>query len=428
MRIRTVLSAIALFYLVFLIRTFVYRIYPSPPFYFDEKDSLMDYVNTCFWTLRDDKYTTWRSLYLPFSHFLCKMLNILTGDPTESLFRFRDYGKVPLVIFSTYIVQFVLMVKLAKASLEQKRTIVVPVLAMLSVPILFAFERGNVLIFGLLLVSIVYMSSRYRINAFLAALAVSIKPYIVLFILPVLKRKQVPLMASLVLIIQVISYVAIKPQGIEFIQSNLKYFANFSSIHDLASYSFQGFSLGNYEVVRELAAYGIRDQRILILLDLATWLLYSVGVLVFVSFLSRCFILSRLIVKERRSLLPIFLAFCASAIFSTVSAKSGAYAVSFLILTVVAIEGRTRTIQSSPITMLMFFLGLCLFDIPAIDAFNSYACRESVLLQVYLGQMTCHSKVFGVVTLLRPVLLQLFLLSFSCRLRVNKKRAMEPIH
>ena len=165
-----------LFYLVILYRVFVLNIYPSPPFYFDEKDSLMDYINTCFWTARDDRYTTWRSLYLPFSHFLCQIFNLFSGIPTENLFKFRNESKsILFLFFLAYSTQVYLLSRQLRTNFKCLRSALILIVFSTAVPILFAHREETYWFLASSFIAYFLLSSSNTLKILFAALAASIK-------------------------------------------------------------------------------------------------------------------------------------------------------------------------------------------------------------------------------------------------------------
>lgn len=418
-----------LFYITIVYRVFILKVYPSPPFYFDERDSLMDYINTCHWTVRDDKYTTWRSLYLPFSHFLCHVFNSFTGVPTDDLFKFRNENKPVLFLFVlTYLTQVFLLSKHLVSKLNNLRSVLILITFSTSVPIIFAYERGNLLVFGLICYSLVLISRSPLVKVIFAVLATSIKPYIFIFsiaeIIKIKSNRRVYTALIFIIIfaiIQIVSYVFITPQGIGNLSANLKYFSEFSSIHDLASYSFLGYSFTAYDTFKELFLYSNTELYLEYIVPFVLMAFKAISIFLFLYILVNFYYVIKHIYSknflnqcnpkwEVITLLAVFL-------FASISLKSGTYSVSFLIVALASLEGKVQIFHRNSIVFLLFFISLCFFDIPLVIEFP-YPCNSLNYLSHITGiQYICGQKAFGVFTILRPLFLQVFFASYVLSLR-----------
>ena len=369
-------------------------------------------------TARDDRYTTWRSLYLPFSHFLCQIFNLFSGIPTENLFKFRNESKsILFLFFLAYSTQVYLLSRQLRTNFKCLRSALILIVFSTAVPILFAYERGNLLVFGLILYSLFLLSSSNTLKILFAALAASIKPYILLFSLPQLSISNKKITSAVVFVtifiaLQVISYVSITPQGIEFLSANLKYFSQFSSIHDLASYSFLGYSFMAYDTFNDLFYYGNTQlflertvPAVLMIFKLLSIIIFSYVLVNFFYLIYQSFSIegskNHVVKYEIITLLLTFL-------FASLSLKSGTYAVSFMVVALASLEGKVRVFNKNSIIFLLFFISLCFFDLPLVDDF-SYPCDNANYLSYITGiQFVCGQKLFGIFAIIRPLMMQIF--------------------
>ncbi|MDA7677490.1 hypothetical protein N8561_01225 [bacterium] len=318
------------------------------------------------------------------------------------------------------------MSKLLGSKLKNLRSVLILITFSTSVPILFAYERGNLLIFALIFYSLVLISRSHLVKVIFAVLAASVKPYILFFSFAEIfksnkKFNTIIVFTCMFAVIQIISYIFIIPQGIEYLSANLKYFSQFSTIHDLASYSFLGYSFTAYDTFSQLFLYGNTELYAELLVPLALMVLKVASILLFLFVLVNFYHIIKCTfsknyfnqINPRRDLITLLAVF----LFASISLKSGTYSVSFLVIALASLEGKFQIFQKNSIVFLLFFISLCCFDISFATEF-SFACNSSS----YLGYITgipfiCGQKVFGVFTVVRPLLFQVFFASYLLNVR-----------
>jgi hypothetical protein len=184
------LAAAVAYYLFFLIS----HGYLPTPFIYDKFDTFMDLFNTMDWGSRDDRYTVWKSVYPPLSFLFVNALHwLLIGahgiEMNSILLREEGMGVILFFVASyLFIPAFVVTREYWKAfSIPEK--ILIYFIGITSTPMLFALERGNLVIFALLFLPLLFTRSAYSRLAALAML-VNLKPYfILLFLVYVIKRQ-----------------------------------------------------------------------------------------------------------------------------------------------------------------------------------------------------------------------------------------------
>ena len=223
--------------------------------------------------------------------------------------------------------------------------------------------------------------------------------------------------------LQVISYVSITPQGIEFLSANLKYFSQFSSIHDLASYSFLGYSFMAYDTFNDLFYYGNTQlflertvPAVLMIFKLISIIIFSYVLANFFYLIYQSFSIegskNHVVKYEIITLLLTFL-------FASLSLKSGTYAVSFMVVALASLEGKVRVFNKNSIIFLLFFISLCFFDLPLVYDF-SYSCDNANYLSYITGiQFVCGQKLFGIFAIIRPLMMQIFFAAYTASFRIK---------
>ena len=158
------LSALLLSNLVFLCyagyRFWHVQLLP-PPFFYNPHDTFMDFFNTNFWAFDQDRYESWKSIYPLFTFLIGRLLGSARCASTTG-FEMRDCEfNTVWPLFGVYVVGIglsaLLYVKaLKRIEMSQTKLFALTFAAfLLSLPGLFALERGNYIIiaFGFLALS-----------------------------------------------------------------------------------------------------------------------------------------------------------------------------------------------------------------------------------------------------------------------------------
>jgi hypothetical protein len=476
-----VIIGIGCFFTLFAFRTFVLHYYPSPPFIYDEGDSLADWTNTCSWSDRTDRYTIWQSLYTPFSHFLCTIANLIFGQiPPDYFASWRQFSPI-----MKYIVAFHLCIWLTilipikpfdsnisfRLNLKRYFVTVFPfrLITLLSYAALFSFERGNTLSIAYLFIwlslrAVYYPSCRVLLHPILVGAAAAIKPYILIFSLYGRRFSGLVIAFLTVVVLQIIPVLIVGAPGIENLPANLAYFSRENSILDVIAKALNSFSFRSYLDMKKLVHYGVGAELLGVNYDIYLNTLYLFGLFLFLVLIflaARCLITA--INIDRRELIffrsssdtassnlapsdqqrynarlvmmryavPSFINITVFMIFSQ---SSGAYVVLFLFVAIFCIEEETFIISRSPILLTLYFMGICAFDLPAFTN-KAYDCglrsisldafRQIPLISELTGhQYICLGTYIGFVSLARPI----FFLLFGCFLLLKLRRNIKLSH
>ena len=469
-----IVASIGIFYALFAFRTFILRYYPSPPFIYDEGDTLADWLNTCVWSDRSDRYTAWQSLYTPFAHYICTLSNFIIGEVHPKWYggwrQFSTVTKWLLIINIGFWLTIILPIKpfskdnTFKGSL--KRFIIhrfpFKFLTFLSYGALYSFERGNLLsisyvLFWLSFRAVYKPSLRIACQPILVGIAAAIKPYILMFSLYGRRWSGLVIALITVVVLQIIPVLLVGAPGIENLPANLDYFSRDNKLMDVVSRAVNSLSFKSYLDMKKLAVYGvgmdIKGLNFLLVLD--TLYVISVVIFVIMCFLAvRCLLTSIKIDRHQSKLLLSISADSSTHagngrlreqlnsrvvlhryavpallfvfVYMMISQSSGAYVVLFLLVPLLCIEEETGIVSSSPILLTLYFLAICAFDMPWLSA-KAYECgikfplddfRQIPLLSEMTGQeFTCMGTFVGPVSLARPFLVLLFACFLILKLR-----------
>jgi hypothetical protein len=126
---------------------FVLLGYLHPPFVFDVTDTFMDWFNTAYWAHNPGAYSVWRTIYLPLSFIITGLL----GDPTcygNAPFDARDCDKVGIIFLLAAYLACVAVTAIAFWRTDRSTALFRTIAVAAGGPLLFALERGNLIMFA----------------------------------------------------------------------------------------------------------------------------------------------------------------------------------------------------------------------------------------------------------------------------------------
>ena len=151
---------------------------PSP-FLYNKADTFMDFYNTLFWSHSNEKYTEWKSVYPPLNFLILRFVDFIFGGETlNSPFSLREnspYLVLSVIIFYLASNMLILNTKYWK-DFNNIEKILIYLALILSTPVLFSFERANLILICPAIFFLVLISSGIKRSLFLAVL-INIKPY-----------------------------------------------------------------------------------------------------------------------------------------------------------------------------------------------------------------------------------------------------------
>ena len=160
------------------------------PFAFDKSDTFMDLFNPMYWAYNDGRYTEWKSVYPPLVFLVLKFIGVLfsVGQYNDPLWIRENseaviYGFICLYFLVPF---FVLKTKLWCLFTSAEK-ILVYLVVVTCVPMLFALERGNIIIITPLFIALAVSYVGY-IRVLSIAILINLKPYFAIFLLFYLAR------------------------------------------------------------------------------------------------------------------------------------------------------------------------------------------------------------------------------------------------
>ena len=164
--------------------------YLPQPFYYRPDDTFMDLYSTAYWSHTAGAYTVWHSIYPPLSFAFLKLVSLDRCYGGGAILG-RSCDWPPLAALGAFFLANAMLVFFSLRAVDARTAWPRTLAIAFSLPMLYAFERGNLLIpcftcfvlaFGDLLLS--------RGGRWLAmALAMNFKPYLVFSVLPFVGRR-----------------------------------------------------------------------------------------------------------------------------------------------------------------------------------------------------------------------------------------------
>ncbi len=216
------------------------------PFFYNSADTFMDFFNPNYWANFSQRFTDWASVYPPLIFLISKAISLSACNFITDIANYREcsISSIYLIFFSGIfgsIVCSVATVKSITGNKDTKLIIFLTIAYFFSLPSLFALERGNYILLAFALLSFWSYFKNNLLRAFFLALAINIKPYLILFSLAfILKKKFIPLayLITLTLVIYLCTSEILNDPNHYLILRNILNFSSNSKINILEFLAF----------------------------------------------------------------------------------------------------------------------------------------------------------------------------------------------
>ena len=159
--------------------------YLPSPFVYDKADTFMDFFHTMYWADEPGRYTDWGSVYPPLNFLFLKGARwLLFGQLHESdAFALRDSAKplIPYIVAAFAASGLFVFRRDLWRGFTIVQTALVFVTFLLSLPLLFTIERGNLIIFATGFFALA-LAKPGAMRAFAIGMLINIKPYFALYL------------------------------------------------------------------------------------------------------------------------------------------------------------------------------------------------------------------------------------------------------
>ena len=163
-----------------LVHHYLTRGFLPPPFVFDVGDTFMDWFNTAYWAHNPGAYSVWRTIYLPLSFVITGAL----GDPQcygDAPYDARDCDTIGIIVILLTYAACVVVSAIALFRRDRTTALLRLIPIALGGPLLFALERGNLVMLAYIAFVLVYggLLRSERAIAVASAFLVNMKVYFV---------------------------------------------------------------------------------------------------------------------------------------------------------------------------------------------------------------------------------------------------------
>jgi hypothetical protein len=166
--------------------------YLPSPFLYDKSDTFMDLFNVLYWAYDDGRYTDWGSVYPPLGFIILKFFNFVFagagyGDP--ELMRDSSQFVIVGLCFFYLAVPAMILNTTHWQDFPKTEKILIYFAIILSSPMLFTLERGNLILLAPVLLALA-ISKIGMARSLSIALLINIKPYFALLMVYYIARKN----------------------------------------------------------------------------------------------------------------------------------------------------------------------------------------------------------------------------------------------
>lgn len=153
--------------------------YLPPPFFFQSGDSFMDFFNVNWWSVRGGVYTEWGGFYAPINIWIGKLLT------TQECYNQLESVDLRLCNLSVYFLFVLITAALTTFLLFRiNKNIYLVIYLMLSMPMLYAVERGNYILLTMIPLSlfVIYKEKYTKFSNLLLSISIAFKAYLVILL------------------------------------------------------------------------------------------------------------------------------------------------------------------------------------------------------------------------------------------------------
>jgi hypothetical protein len=166
--------------------------YLPQPFFYEPSDTFMDWFNTAFWSRDPGAYDSWRTIYPPLTFVVLRFLGIDSCYRANEGLPSRDCDWVGITAILAFFVINLVLCWLTFWKIDRKTAVQRTVALAMGMPMLFALERGNVLLitFTCFLLAVGPLIASARLRWLAAGIALNFKVYLIAaFLVQILKRR-----------------------------------------------------------------------------------------------------------------------------------------------------------------------------------------------------------------------------------------------
>ena len=155
-------------------------------FIFDRNNTFMDFFHPMYWSMDDGRYTVWKSVYPPLNFFILGAVRLVSFGDAQFVDGFDIRAHAHVLNYLLVVLPIACMWLTIRSplfhGLTQTQRRLISAFVILSTPLLFGIERGNVVVFLPPLIAYTIVATGWRRSLTIAVL-INIKPYFVILAL-----------------------------------------------------------------------------------------------------------------------------------------------------------------------------------------------------------------------------------------------------
>lgn len=171
------------------------------PFFYEPSDTFMDWFNTAYWAHEGSAYDVWRTIYPPISFVVLRGLGLSHCYAGAEGLVSRDCDWLGLVALHAIFVINIVLVAITYIKLDRRTALPRAIALSTGMPMLFALERGNVLLlcFTAVLLGFGPLLKSARLRWLFVGIAINFKVYLIAAVATqLLKRRWLWLEGALI--------------------------------------------------------------------------------------------------------------------------------------------------------------------------------------------------------------------------------------
>ncbi len=153
----------------------------------------MDFFNTMYWAINGGAYSIWHSIYPPLNFIFLTIINTLSFNDLNSNggFDLRDKSFFTIYyLFFLYLASpYFILKSMNWIDFSKKKKQILYFSFLISTPMLFVLERGNLIILSLFFLPLLFQPSMY-LQILAVAVLINIKPYFALLLILFLVKNK----------------------------------------------------------------------------------------------------------------------------------------------------------------------------------------------------------------------------------------------
>lgn len=169
-----------------------YSGYLPQPFFYEPSDTWMDWFNTAYWARDPGAYDSWLTIYPPLSFVFLRLVGFSSCYAGAEGLTSRDCDWMGIVVLHAIYVLNIVLTYRAFNIIDRRTALVRSVAITAGMPMLFALERGNLILLCYTLVLLAYgpLVRSARLRWICAGLAANFKPYLIAPMFAVLLQRR----------------------------------------------------------------------------------------------------------------------------------------------------------------------------------------------------------------------------------------------